>query len=126
MDTAVIQTVLPELILAFGAIALLIVGVFTSNGETAGRVVAWLAVGWLIAAGVAVFANGENASVFSGAFVSDELTRFLKILILAAAALTMLMTFDDFGRAKLLLFEYPVLILLATLGMLMMVSANDL
>ena len=36
------------------------------------------------------------------------------------------MTFDDFGRARLLLFEYPVLMLLAALGMLMMVSANDL
>ncbi len=47
-------------------------------------------------------------------------------MILVAAALSLLMTFDDFGRAKLMLFEYPVLMLLAALGMLMMVSANDL
>ena len=126
MDSAVVHVVLPELILAVGAMALLMIGVFTPGAEKAGRAVSWLAIGVLVAATVAVFAGTGTASVFEGAFVSDGLTRFLKILILVAAALTLLMTFDDFGRARLLLFEYPVLMLLAALGMLMMVSANDL
>jgi NADH-quinone oxidoreductase subunit N len=126
MDSAVLHVILPELILAIGALALLMVGVFTTGAETAGRVVAWLALGVLLAAAVAVFAETGTASVFDGAFVSDGYTRFLKILILVAAALTLLITFDDFGRERLMLFEYPVLMLLATLGMLMMVSANDL
>jgi NADH-quinone oxidoreductase subunit N len=64
--------------------------------------------------------------MFEGSFVTDSLTRFLKILVLLSAALTLLLTFDDFARAKILMFEYPVLVLLAALGMLMMVSANDL
>ena len=126
MDSTVLYVVLPELILALGAIALLMIGVFTSNAEAAGRTVSWLAIGVLIAAGVAVFYGSGTSTVFGGAFVSDGFTRFLKIVILVGAALTLLMTFDNFGRAKLLLFEYPVLVLLATLGMLMMVSANDL
>jgi NADH-quinone oxidoreductase subunit N len=126
MDSSVLYVVLPELILALGAIALLMIGVFTSNAETAGRTVSWLAIAVLIATAVAVFNQTGASSVFNGAFVSDGFTRFLKIVILVAAALTLLMTFDNFGRAKLLLFEYPVLVLLATLGMLMMVSANDL
>src|SRR6185437_13839676 len=126
MDSAVVHVVLPELILAVGAMALLMIGVFTPGAEKAGRAVSWLAIGVLVAATVAVFAGTGTASVFEGAFVSDGLTRFLKILILVAAALTLLITFDDFGRARLLLFEYPVLMLLAALGMLMMVSANDL
>ncbi|MBS0253240.1 MAG: NADH-quinone oxidoreductase subunit NuoN [Proteobacteria bacterium] len=126
IDSTVLQVVLPELILAIGAIALLMVGVFMKNGEAAGRVVSWLAVGLLIVVGIAVFEQGGSATVFNGAFVSDSFTRFLKIVILVGAALTLLMTFDNFTRAKLLLFEYPVLVLLATLGMLMMVSANDL
>jgi NADH-quinone oxidoreductase subunit N len=67
-----------------------------------------------------------TGAIFDGAFVSDGLTRFLKVLVLVAAALTLLMTMDDFARAKVMLFEYPVLVLLATLGMVMMISANDL
>ena len=126
MDSALLHVVLPELILAIGAMALLMIGVFTSSAEAAGRTVSWLALGVLLLAAAAVFAGSGTVSVFNGGFVSDGLTRFLKILILVAAALTLLMTFDDFGRARLLLFEYPVLMLLATLGMLMMVSASDL
>jgi NADH-quinone oxidoreductase subunit N len=126
IDSSVLQVVLPELILAVGAIVLLMLGAFTSNGETAGRVVCWLTIGVLVAAGLAVFNQSGSATVFNGAFVSDGLTRFLKIVILTGAALTLLMTFDNFARSKLLVFEYPVLVLLATLGMLMMVSANDL
>ncbi|WP_045835625.1 NADH-quinone oxidoreductase subunit NuoN [Hyphomicrobium sp. 99] len=126
MDSSVLHVILPELILAIGAIALLMIGVFSPNGETSGRNVTWLAIAVLIAAAIAVFEGSGSSTIFGGAFVSDAFTRFLKIVILVGAALTLLMTFDNFGRAKLLLFEYPVLVLLATLGMLMMVSANDL
>ena len=126
IDSTVLSVVMPELILALGAIALLMIGVFTKDGEAAGRTVSWLAIIVLVIAGVAVFEQTGTASVFNDAFVSDSFTRFLKIVILVGGALTLLMTFDNFGRAKLLLFEYPVLVLLATLGMLMMVSANDL
>lgn len=126
MDSALLHTILPELILALGAIVLLMVGVFTSNGETAGRLVGWLAIGVFVAAIIAVLQQSGISSVFESAFVSDPLTRFFKIVILVAAALSLLMTFDDFGRIKLMLFEYPVLMMLAALGMLMMVSANDL
>jgi NADH-quinone oxidoreductase subunit N len=126
MDSALLHIVLPELILALGAITLLMIGVFTSNGETAGRLVGWLAIGVFVAAIIAIFQQSGISIVFENAFVSDPLTRFFKIVILVAAVLSLVMTFDDFGRAKLMLFEYPVLMLLAALGMLMMVSANDL
>ncbi|RUP10094.1 NADH-quinone oxidoreductase subunit NuoN [Hyphomicrobium sp.] len=126
MDSSVLYVILPELILALGAISLLMIGVFSPNGETSGRNVTWLAIAVLVAAAVAVFEGSGSSTIFGGAFVSDSFTRFLKIVILIGAALTLLMTFDSFSRAKLLLFEYPVLVLLATLGMLMMVSANDL
>lgn len=129
MDAAFYLPVLPELILAIGAMTLLMVGAFTRDGEAAGRTTGWLAIVTLAVAAIVIMTPGLQpaaATAFDGAFVSDGLTRFLKVLILIAAALTLLMTFDDFARAKILLFEYPVLVLLATLGMLMMVSANDL
>jgi NADH-quinone oxidoreductase subunit N len=125
MELENIAPVLPELILAIGAMSLLMLGAFTRDGVAAGRVSAWLAIGVLLIA--ALYTSGVTAgSSFDGAFVSDGLTRFLKVLVLIAAALTLLMTMDDFARAKVLLFEYPVLVLLATLGMVMMISANDL
>ena len=129
MDAALYLPVLPEIILAIGAMALLMLGAFARDGVSAGRTTTWLAIGVMALAALAVVSVGTDAgaaTTFDGAFISDGLTRFLKVLTLLAAALTLLMTFDDFGRAKILQFEYPVLILLATLGMLMMVSANDL
>ncbi|MFN0217418.1 MAG: NADH-quinone oxidoreductase subunit NuoN [Hyphomicrobium sp.] len=129
MDPAFYMPVLPELILAIGAMALLMIGAFSSDGASAGRTTSWLAIGLLVLAALAVVSVGTDAGAakaFDDAFITDGLTRFLKVLILVAAALTLLMTFDDFGRAKILVFEYPVLVLLGTLGMLMMVSANDL
>ena len=125
MDLAVIAPVLPELILALGAMALLMIGAFMRDGVAAGRTTAWLAIGVLLVAAFCTYGSG-SASSFEGAFVTDGVTRFLKVLVLVAAALTLLMTFDDFARARVLLFEYPVLVLLATLGMVMMISANDL
>ena len=117
----------PELLLAAGALVLLMVGAFTRNALIAGQTVAWLALGVLLAALVLVIVQPQiTSTLFEGAFVTDATSRFLKILVLAAAAIALLLAFDDFARAKILIFEYPVLILLATLGMLMMVSANDL
>jgi NADH-quinone oxidoreductase subunit N len=126
MDFSLIAPVLPEVVLAVGAMALLMFGAFSGNSVVAGRQAGWLAVGVLIAAGYVLVAQTPMGSAFEGVSISDALTTFLKVLILVSAALTLLLTFDDFGRAKVMLFEYPVLVLLATLGMLMMVSANDL
>ncbi len=127
MDFSMYAAVLPEVILAVGAMTLLMIGAFTRDSVAAGRTVSWLGLGVLIVAlSAIVIVPGASQTLFDGAFVSDGMTRFLKVLVLIAAALTLLMTFDDFARAKVLLFEYPVLVLLATLGMLMMVSANDL
>jgi NADH-quinone oxidoreductase subunit N len=126
MDLVLTAPVLPELILAIGAMALLMLGAFTRDAGAAGRTAAWLGIGVLLAAGFAVASGAGATQSFDGAFVSDGLTRFLKVLVLVAAALTLLMTMDDFARARVMLFEYPVLVLLATLGMVMMISANDL
>ena len=126
MDSALLTIISPELILALGAIALLMLGVFSPEGEKTGRVVGWLAIGVLTAAIVAMFQQTGVSHAFEGAFVSDPLTRFFKIMILVAAIVALILTFESFARDKLLVFEYPVLVLLAALGMMVMVSANDL
>ncbi len=127
MDLSLYAPALPEIVLAVGALVLLMVGAFTRNGEAAGRLTSWAALGVLGLALFLVLRTPPAAqSLFDGAFVIDGAARFMKVLVLVGAGLALLLAFDDFARAKLLIFEYPVLILLATLGMMMMVSANDL
>jgi NADH-quinone oxidoreductase subunit N len=112
---------LPELILAVGAMALLLFGAI--SGEKSAPVVSWGAIALLVAAGVATVLGPNHATAFHGAFIADGFSRFAKILILTAAALSILLADEFFGSIQLSRFELPVLMLLATLGMLLMVSA---
>ncbi len=118
---------LPEIVLALGAMALLMQGAFQSDTEETGAMAIWLAIALLIAAGVVMLLHpASSASLFDDAFVIDRYTRFMKLLVLIGSAGALLLTFQSFGEMKLMKFEYPVLILLATVGMMMMISANDL
>jgi NADH-quinone oxidoreductase subunit N len=118
-------TVLPELILALGAMALLMTGAF--RGEATARTVSWLAILLLIAAGaVVVLLPGERLVAFGGSFVVDSFARFLKLLALAGSACAILMSFGYLKVEKQEKFEYPILILLSATGMLMLISAADL
>ncbi|HZA01172.1 MAG TPA: proton-conducting transporter membrane subunit, partial [Hyphomicrobiaceae bacterium] len=118
---------LPEAIVAVGAMALLVFGVFRPETDAEGRSVAWAAIAVLAAAGLVVLRQpGGTETVFEGAFVIDTFGRFMKLLVLAGSAAALLLAFDDLSDQKQLKFEYPVLVLLATAGMLMMVSAGDL
>jgi len=117
----------PEIILAVGAMSLLMFGAFGgADGDKADRA-GWLAILILAAAGYFVATqDAATVRIFDGAFISDAFARFLKLLILAGSAASILLSFDYLRRAKLAKYEIPVLILLATTGMMMMVSANDL
>ena len=115
---------LPEIILAIGALALLMLGVFT--GEKSLRTVSALAVLLLAAAAAVLPGYRDTVVTFGGMFVSDSFGGFCKILILLGSALSIIISVDYLERENLKRFEYPVLIVLATLGMLMMVSSNDL
>jgi NADH-quinone oxidoreductase subunit N len=122
---------LPEVFLAGVAMVLLMLGVFQkSEGKEAvraARVINQLAVltlllTLLLVAGLAA----GPAATFGGMFVSDGLTVFLKVLVLGASAATLWIAPSYLVGQGILRFEYPVLVLFATLGMLMMVSAGDL
>ena len=117
-----LMTLLPELILAGGAMLLLLAGAFA--GESSARVITGLGAGLLVVAGAAVV-TGHDATAFDGAFIVDAFARFVKVLILIGSALTLVMAQDFFARLNLSRFELPVLVVLATLGMLLMVSASN-
>ncbi|GHC60426.1 NADH-quinone oxidoreductase subunit NuoN [Limoniibacter endophyticus] len=114
----------PELIIAIGALALLMVGVFM--GEKSSATVTGLAVAVLLAAGAWMLLFPTNGDAFNNAFVNDSFARFMKILTLIGSVVTLVMSVGFAKAEKFDKFEYPILVMLATLGMLLMVSANDM
>ncbi len=116
---------LPEIFLVCAAMALLMVGAF--RGEGSARLVSWLTVAVLIAAIFIVLATGvERRLALNGMFVTDGFAAFMKILALIGSAVSVVMAIGYNEREKIARFEFPVLILLAATGMLMMISAADL
>ncbi|MBI1362591.1 MAG: NADH-quinone oxidoreductase subunit NuoN [Proteobacteria bacterium] len=131
-DWFAVAPALPEVFLACAAMGLLIVGVF-SRGEVASRSVGGLALVSLVvtyvimhAAKVADFQQAFPKGAVGFMFVADEFAFYAKGLILAAGVFSILLTPDFMNRNSINKFEYYVLITLATLGMMIMVSANDL
>jgi NADH-quinone oxidoreductase subunit N len=117
----------PELVLILGAMALLMIGVFRKDTDTNAEILCWGAVAVLIASGVVMMRQPlASAALFDGAFVSDGFGRFMKILALGGSAVAIILSIDHMRDGKYLRFEYPVLVLLATAGMMMMISAGDL
>ncbi|CAN0653163.1 NADH-quinone oxidoreductase subunit NuoN [Nitratireductor aquimarinus] len=114
----------PELILAVGAMALLMVGVF--SGPRANSTVTGLAVALLVAVIALMVVFPADGRAFGGAFVSDGFARFMKILTLVGSVVTLVMSVGFAKAEKFDKFEFPVLIMLATLGMMLMISANDM
>ncbi|MGA7485720.1 MAG: NADH-quinone oxidoreductase subunit NuoN [Xanthobacteraceae bacterium] len=116
---------LPEIVLAIGAMALLLVGAF--RGEAANKGMEGAAVLMLIlTALIVVWLPGGKLVTFGDSFVFDGFARFLKLLALTGSAVAIVMSSHYLSAAKQERFEYSILILLATTGMMMLISAADL
>ncbi len=117
---------LPEIVLAAGAMLLLMIGAFGGTDGAQSERAGWLAIVVLAVTGGVLITQTGTEVTFSGAFISDAFARFVKLLVLAGSAAAILLSIDDMRRAGVDRYEVPVLILLSTVGMMMMVSANDL
>ena len=116
---------LPEIILALGAMALLMYGVFRKGCDA--RETSFGVLGLFALVGALLIAEpNETVLTFGGTFIVSGFTKFMKLLVLLAAAAAIVMSLTYIRREKMDRFEFPVLIALATLGMFMMVSANGL
>ncbi|MDG1995485.1 MAG: NADH-quinone oxidoreductase subunit NuoN [Emcibacteraceae bacterium] len=113
-----------EIFLSIGAMALLMVGVFKKDSV---NLVSWLAVLFMVVTlFLTISASGTQVFEFNNMFVADGFTTFMKTLVLVAAALAVIMSREFFKVEGDDRFEFPVLLVLATIGMMVMVSANDL
>jgi NADH-quinone oxidoreductase subunit N len=114
---------LPEIVLAVAGLIILLVGVMPKRDAFFPCSMA--VIGALVVAAVLVLGQSEGTA-FMGQYVADGFSRFAKLLILLGAALGLVLALDFNEKEKLARFEFPVLVLFATLGMMVMVSANDL
>ncbi len=113
----------PELTLGLGALVLLLLGAFL--GDKSARLVSILSVGLLIA-GSALAATGPLGAAFNGALVVDPLAVYGKVVIYLCAAVAVILGGGWMERTRIAKIEYPVLIVLAAVGMSMMASSGDL
>ena len=116
-------TALPELVLALSGMGILVFGVL--NKRDTFQLCSMLTVGALLLAGVLVIAAPVGAG-FNGLFTNDAFSLFTKLLVLTAAALGVVVSLDYNEHANLRRFEFPVLMLYASVGMMLMVSATNL
>lgn len=126
MNALDISTILPELWLAIYALAALMAGAYFGKDQIA-RPILWASVLALLVAGLFVgMADRPEQTAFFGMFIDDAFARFAKVTILLSGAAVLAMSAEYLSRHGLMRFEYPILIVLATVGMMLMVSAGDL
>src|ERR1700723_826308 len=117
--------VLPELVLAAGAMVLLMIGAY--RGPRTTGLVTGLAICLLVLTGVLeLLLPAGKLTTFGGSFIVDEFARFLKILALIGSAATLILATEFLADPSRRIFEYAILVLLSSLGMMVLISAGDL
>ena len=114
---------LPEIVLSIGAIILMLIAAW--RGDDATPAISWAAVALIAVAAIIVMTNAYGVG-FNGLYRGDAFAAFAKILIYAATAVSIIIAPRFFATGDRLRAEYPILILFATVGAGMMVSAADL
>lgn len=121
-----LNIILPEIIISVYAISALLAVVYTGKDRMA-AMLTWVTAAVLAAMALWIGLTGEGTrTAFGGMFNDDGFARFAKVAILLSAASVLVMGQDYMSRRGILRFEYPLLIALASVGMMMMVSAGDL
>jgi NADH-quinone oxidoreductase subunit N len=116
---------LPEVVLACLAMALLMYGVF-KKGDANDHVTLGAIASLALVAALVIFGGEGKVTAFAGAFVVDTFARVMKVMALFGSAVAIVLSTHFMKRVKMARFEYPILVMLASVGMMMMISANDL
>ena len=123
-DFASLAPAYPEILMALGVLVLLVLGVVINKERSV--LITWLSVGLLVATGLVVLLQPADGVVFNGLFIADSFGRFMKMLVIGGAGLALILSLSNAEENGVHKYEYSILALLATLGMMVMVSANDL
>jgi len=121
-----LTVILPEIVISVYALAALLLVAYTGKDKMAGMLV-WLTAALFVLMALWIGATGEGTrTAFGGMFNDDGFARFAKVTILLSAAAVLVLGQEYMARRDILRFEYPILIALAAVGMMVMVSAGDL
>ncbi|WP_201834072.1 NADH-quinone oxidoreductase subunit NuoN [Microvirga zambiensis] len=116
---------LPEILMAAGVLVMVLFGAF--RGERPGYGMNIIALALLAVTFLAVLMlPSERVETMAGSFVVDDFAKFMKALTLLGSAGGVILSLDYMRREGISRFEYPILIVLSTIGMMMVISANDL
>jgi len=118
--------IIPEIFISLSVMFLLILGVFKKNSF---ELINNLSIIVLLITGVIVFNETldiEKILLFNGSVVIDYLSSFMKIITLLAAFIVLAISKNYLDNLKISKIEYPILILSSVLGMMVMISSNDL
>ena len=120
-----LNTILPEIFISLSIMFLLILGVYKKNSSS---LIHYLSIGFLLITGILILNNSlnTNLTLFNGSFIIDDLSSFMKILTILGGAVVLLISKKYLKLFKIFLIEYPILILCSILGMMVMISSNDL
>ena len=117
--------VVPEMLLTVCAMILLMIGAY--NGQRVSNVVLGLAIFFLVCTAAAILVSpGGKVETFGGSFVLDDFARFLKLLTLLDSAVTLILAIEFLQDDSRRIFEFAILVLLSTVGMMILISAGDL
>src|SRR6202158_620417 len=117
--------VLPELVRPAGAMVLLMLGAY--RGQPATSLVTGLAACLLVLTGVLeLLLPAGKLTTFAGSFIVDDFARFLKILALIGSVATLVLSVEYLADPSRQIFEYSILVLLSSVGMMVLISAGDL
>ncbi|WP_282051798.1 NADH-quinone oxidoreductase subunit NuoN [Phaeobacter inhibens] len=126
MIPADLTVILPEIVLALSAMAALLGAVYTGKDKLAPALI-WLMAGLMSALAIWIGTGASGSrEAFNGMFVDDGFARFAKVAILLSASAVLVMGQDYMSRRGMLRFEYPILVALSAVGMMIMVSAGNL
>jgi NADH-quinone oxidoreductase subunit N len=126
-DAADVAAALPEITLAVSAVILLMAGAFSKSDPY--RLIQWLAIAALVvtaALAFTVLGDDGKAMAFGGAFIVDDYAKVMKVLALFATAIAIILSGNFLRRIEMAKYEYIILMIFASIGMMMMISANDL
>ena len=120
-----LNLIIPELFLTTSIMVLLMLGVFYKNSF---NLIFKLSMIVLLATFILLFNHSvdTSAKLFNNSYTIDYLSLFMKALTLVACIFVMLSSFDYIKLIGINKIEYPILILSATLGMMIMISSYDL
>lgn len=126
MSSNALTIIFSEIALIVYVLGALMYAVYTKKDELTSKLI-WLTSAVMVALGglIVFFGSGESTA-FNGAFIDDEFARYGKVIILWSSAIILILSRDYLTKNLLLKFEYPILVAISVVGMMMMVSAGDL